>query len=227
MRQPSLGVRLTVAAAGAVALLMPAAMVGVLVVGKAGWLHRLDRSVTDALHGFALDHPAWVWFMKAWSLAFDPNVWRLGALALLIWLARHGTRSLAWWVGITMIAGGVLGAVLKLMVGRHRPDLLDPVAQATGYSFPSGHMLNNALGAAVFLLVLLPYTHDRPLRRALLWAGALVIPLITGVSRVALGVHWTSDVVAAWFLGIALVAAMAAAYLARRHSHLTPDGLQA
>jgi len=196
--------RLTGRATSAILLLAPFALLAILVVGNVGWLHRLDGAITDALHGFALRHPWWVDAMNWWSLIFHPNVWRLAALVLVIWLARAGRWPLAWWVAVTMAAGGVLGGVLKLLVGRHRPDLLDPVARAAGYSFPSGHALNNALGAAVFLIVLLPYTADRPRARFWLWAGAIVIPLITCVSRVALGVHWTSDVVAGCLLGVAV-----------------------
>ncbi|GIM93898.1 phosphatase PAP2 family protein [Paractinoplanes toevensis] len=211
----SLGARLTVAAAVAVAVVMPAAMVGVLVVGNVDWLYQLDATVTSSFHRFALDHPGWVWFMKAWSLVFDPNTWRVAAVGLVIWLVRRKETGLAWWVAITMAVGGLLGVLLKLMVSRHRPALLDPVARATGYSFPSGHALNNALGAAVLLLLLLPYTRGKPRWRAALWAGAIGIPLITAMSRVALGVHWTSDVVAGLFVGVAVAAITAATYLAR------------
>lgn len=230
MREQSLGVRLTVAAATAAVLLIPAALVAVLVVGNVEWLHRLDMAVTNGLHGYALHHPGWVVFMKAWSLVFDPNSWRVAALALLIWLARRGQWPLAWWVAITMTAGGIVGAVLKLLVGRHRPDLLDPVAQATGYSFPSGHVLNNAVGAGVFLLILLPYTRGHRLRRVLLWSGAVIVPVVTALSRVALGVHWTSDVFAAGLLGVSVVSATAAAYLARgrrKAPHPAAEGLRA
>ncbi|MFC7277228.1 phosphatase PAP2 family protein [Paractinoplanes rhizophilus] len=201
MRLP---LRLTSLAAGAILLLAPSALLAVLVVGRVGWLDRLDRSVTDALHGFALDHPAWVDAMTWWSLVFHPNTWRVAAVGLVIWLARRRRWPPAWWVAVTMAAGGILGGLLKLLVGRDRPDLLDPVARATGYSFPSGHALNNALGAAVFLIVLLPYTAGRPRARFWLWAAAVAIPLVTGLSRVALGVHWTSDVVAGWLLGVAV-----------------------
>jgi membrane-associated phospholipid phosphatase len=199
-----------VAAAGVVVLLVPAALIGVLILGDVGWLHRFDLHVTAAGHGWALRHPAWVRFMQVWSLVFDPNSWRVAALLLVIWLARRRAWPLAVWVAVTMTAGGVLGVVLKLLVGRHRPDLLDPVARASGYSFPSGHALNNALAASVFLLVLLPVF---PRKRAFLWAGAIVIPLITGLSRIGLGVHWTSDVVAGWLLGVAVTAVTAWAYL--------------
>ncbi|MFI5891602.1 phosphatase PAP2 family protein [Actinoplanes sp. NPDC051513] len=196
--------RQTSPAIGAILLLAPFVLLAVMVVGRVGWLHQLDRSVTDALHDFALNHPWWVEAMTWWSLVFHPNAWRLAALGLVIWLARRGARPQAWWVAVTMTAGGILGALLKLAFGRDRPDLLDPVARAVGYSFPSGHALNNALGAAVFLIVLLPFTADRPRARFWLWAGAVVIPLITCLSRVALGVHWTSDVLAGWALGVAI-----------------------
>ncbi|GIE94765.1 phosphatase PAP2 family protein [Paractinoplanes rishiriensis] len=211
----SLGVRLAVAAGGAVALLVPFALIAVLVVGNVGWLHRLDMSVTDALHNHALGNPGWVRFMAVWSTVFDPWVWRVAALGLVVWLVRRNARSLAWWVGITMVAGGLLGVLLKVLVGRHRPSFLDPVANAVGYAFPSGHALNNALGAAVFLLVLLPLVRHRPGLRALLWVAAVVVPVVTAISRVALGVHWTSDVTAGLLLGVAVVAATTATYLHR------------
>jgi len=207
-------------------LLVPAALIGVLIVGDVGWLHRFDLYVTGAGHGWAAGHPGWVRFMAVWSLVFDPNSWRVAALGLVIWLARRRAWPLAVWVAVTMTAGGVLGAVLKLLVGRHRPDLLDPVARASGYSFPSGHALNNALAASVFLLVLLPVF---PRARPFLWAAAVVIPLITGLTRIGLGVHWTSDVVAGWLLGVAVTAATATAYLTwrgRRHPHPVREGLE-
>jgi undecaprenyl-diphosphatase len=65
-----------------------------------------------------------------------------------------------------------------------------------------------------------------------LWAVAIVIPLITGVSRVGLGVHWTSDVVAGWLLGVAVVAATTAGFEAwrgrvgRRKVDVTGEGVE-
>ncbi|MGX6606306.1 phosphatase PAP2 family protein [Micromonosporaceae bacterium Da 78-11] len=227
--EPSLNIRLTVASVAAIVLLVPFALIAVLIIGDVPWLHQLDETLTDALHTFAEGHPGWVRFMAGWSLVFDPNTWRVGALLLAVWLVRRrNSWPLALWVAVTMTVGGVLGALLKLLVGRNRPDLLDPVARASGYSFPSGHALNNALGAAVFVLVLLPLVRERPRLRIALWTAAVVIPLVTGVSRVVLGVHWTSDVVAGWLLGVAVVAATAMGFLARRRrrtAHLSTEGL--
>jgi membrane-associated phospholipid phosphatase len=228
-QKQGLDVRLAVASVATVGSLVPFALIAVLIVGDVGWLHRLDGDVTDALHHFADGHPGWVLGMRVWSQVFGPNSWRAGALILVIWLV-HRRRSwpLAIWVVVTMAAGGILCAVLKLLVGRHRPDLLEPVARASGYSFPSGHALNSALGAAVFVLVLLPLVRDHPRRRVALWTGAVVIPLVTAICRVGLGVHWTSDVVGGLLLGVAVVAATAAAYQMRRRrpAHLSTEGLE-
>jgi undecaprenyl-diphosphatase len=224
----SLGLRLGVAAAAALLLLVPFALLAALVVGDWGPLHDLDSTVTNALHGFAIGHPGWVRAMVVWSFVFDPNSWRVAAVLLAVWLLRRGARPLAIWVLTTMTVGGVLGALLKLLVGRHRPDLLDPVARAVGFSFPSGHALNNALGAGVFVLVLLPFVRDRPVRRVVLWVAAIVIPLVTAFCRVGLGLHWTSDVVAGLFLGFAVVAGMAAAYetwRGRRPAQVAAEGV--
>jgi len=198
-------------------------------VGRVGWLHRFDVAVTGAFHTFAGTHSGWVRAMSWWSIVFAPTAWRLGALLLAIWLIRRRAWPLAVWVAVTVAMGDVLGLSLKVLVGRHRPSLLDPVARAPGFAFPSGHALDSALGATVFLLVLLPLVRARPGARKLLWLAAIVVPLVTGISRIALGVHWTSDVVAGWLLGVAVPAVTAWAYLrwrGRPRADVTTDGLQ-
>jgi membrane-associated phospholipid phosphatase len=219
-----LGLRLTTAAALALLLLVPFALLSVLVVGNWTPLHDLDATVTDALHGWALGHPGWTEATRWWTTAFSPNPLRLAALALAVWLLRRGARGLALWVVATMLVGGLLGVVLKLLVGRHRPDLLEPVARAAGFSFPSGHALNAALTAGVFVLVLLPFARGGG--RWLLWGAAIVVTVLTGISRIVLGVHWSSDVVAGWLLGIAVVAATAAAFTRLRPETVVEEGLE-
>jgi undecaprenyl-diphosphatase len=233
MSDRSLGLRLTVAATLAVALLVPFSLIAVLIVGDWTPLHDLDLAVSSALHGYAVGHRGWVRAMVVWSFVFDPNSLRVAALALAVWLWRwRNSPRAALWVVVTMATGGLLGVVLKLLVGRNRPELLDPVARAAGYSFPSGHALNNALAAGVFLLVLLPFVKGRPVWRTVLWTVVIVVPLITGFCRVALGVHFTSDVVAGWLMGVAVVAATTAGFEAwrkragRRHVDVTDEGVE-
>jgi undecaprenyl-diphosphatase len=219
-----LGLRLTTAAALAVLVLVPFALIAALVSG--GWapLHDLDEAVMTGLHSWALEHPRWTTAGIWWTNVFAPFPLRAAALVLVIWLLRRQAKDLALWVATTMVAGGLLGVVLKLLIGRHRPDLLDPVARATGFAFPSGHALNAALTAGVFLLVLLPVA--RGAKRWLLWAAAIVVTVLTGLSRIVLGVHWTSDVVAGTLLGVAVVAVTAAAFPRLRKEPVVEEGLQ-
>ncbi|SCL62247.1 undecaprenyl-diphosphatase [Micromonospora citrea] len=204
----SRGLRLTLAV-GAAFLVVPFALLAILVGRDWPPLRRLDLAVTEVLVGYAADHPAWVRLMSLWTDVFAPMPLRVGALLLVVWLVRRGARQLAVWVAVTMAVGGLLSPLLKLLFGRQRPDLPDPVAQAPGLAFPSGHALNAALAAGVLLVVFLP--HAGPVARRVVPAAALLLALVTGFSRVALGVHWTSDVLAGWLLGVAVVAATAAA----------------
>ncbi|PZF94369.1 PA-phosphatase [Micromonospora deserti] len=208
----SRGLRLTLAAGAAFLVLVPFTLLAFLVLGSWSPLRRLDTAVTDALAVYAAEHSSWVRLMSLWTDVFAPMPLRFGALLLVIWLARRKARQLAVWVATTMLVGGLLGPLLKLLVGRSRPELPDPVAQAPGLAFPSGHALNAVLAAGVLLVVFLPYARrHRPTARPLVWAAALLLAVVTGFSRVALGVHWTSDVLAGWLLGTAVVAATAAA----------------
>ncbi|MEU5913353.1 phosphatase PAP2 family protein [Micromonospora sp. NPDC047527] len=211
----ALGLRLTLAATAAFLVLVPFALLALLVLGVWAPLHRLDTTVTEALHDYALDHPAWVTLMRVWTEVFAPMPLRAAALLVVIWLLRRGARRLALWVTTTMVVGGSLGPLLKLLVGRDRPELLDPVARAAGYSFPSGHALNATLAAGVLLLVFLPYA-GRGVSRVALWVAAVLVTVVTGLSRVALGVHFTSDVIGGWMLGVAVLAATTAAFTSWR-----------
>ena len=222
-RDHSLGLRLSLATAAAFLVLIPFALLALLVLGAWPPLLRLDASITDAFHGYAQDHPAWVAVMTVWTHVFGPGPLRVAAAVVAVWLFRRGASRLAAWVVVTMVAGGLLGALLKILVGRDRPDLLEPVARAAGYSFPSGHALNAALAAGVLLLVFLPFARDSRPGRILLWTAALLVTVVTGLSRIALGVHWTSDVVGGWVLGAAVVAATSAAFATWRSGSGRPS----
>jgi undecaprenyl-diphosphatase len=228
----SLGLRLTLAATAAFLVLVPFALLALLVLGAWSPLSRLDAAITDALHGYAVDHPTRVRLTEVWTDVFGPGPLRVLAAGVVVWLLWRGAPRLALWVVTTMTVGGLLGALLKLLVGRHRPDLLDPVARAAGFSFPSGHALNATLAAGVLLLVFLPFARRRRPLRVALWTAAVLIAVLTGLSRIALGVHWTSDVVGGWLLGVAVVAAPAAGFstwrtrVGRRPARTAEEGVE-
>ncbi|GGM31557.1 MULTISPECIES: phosphatase PAP2 family protein [Micromonospora] len=215
---------LSLTLAGTAAALVAVPFTGLALLVLTGWtpLRELDRRVTDGLHAHALDHPGWTRLATLWTDVFAPNPLRVGALLVALWLLRRGNRRLAGWVAATMVFGGLLGPLLKLLVSRDRPDLSDPVSFASGYAFPSGHALNAALFAGVLLVVFLPDTRGRPGRRAALWLAASALAGLTGFSRIVLGVHWTSDVLAGWLLGAAVVTATVAAFAPWRHRGTGP-----
>jgi membrane-associated phospholipid phosphatase len=208
----------------AVLVSLPAVVgVGLIVLaveGKWAPLRRVDEGIAQSLHRHAVAHPLWVHTMAWVSDVGSPTVMRVavGILAVGLWL--RGARRLALWAAVTMVGGAVLDALLKSAVGRARPYFPDPVAHAPGASFPSGHAFTATLGAGVVVLWALPLLPRR--WRPAAWACAAAVPLAVGYSRVALGVHWASDVVGGWLLGCGLLAATTAAFETWRRTQGLP-----
>ena len=95
------------------------------------------------------------------------------------------------------------------------------MAHASGYSFPSGHALNSFLCVGILILVFLPVL--RPAGRRLAYAVGAALVLLTGFDRVALGVHYVSDVLAGWGAALAVLAGTAAAFEIWRREHGRPS----
>lgn len=199
------GIRLfgSVAVAAAAAVLF--GLLFVLVESGWGPLRRLDAGAARWLNRAALDHPAWTGTLRFFSdVVWDPVTLRAAVAVLTVWLVYRRAWRLAAWSAVTAVAGGLTGLLVKSVVERARPDLPDPVAHAPGFSFPSGHAMTATTSFAILLLVLLPLV--RPGLRPLCWAVAAVSVVGVGFTRIALGVHWFSDVVGGWTLGVAVVA---------------------
>ena len=140
----------------------------------------------------------------------SPTVMVLVAIAAGAWLYHRHGRSKAGVIVAAPAAGGLLSGVIKLLYGRARPAGAAVFNERT-FSFPSGHA---ATSAAV--MVTLCYVLAR--ERIISWPTAIVIggivPLIVGLTRLYLDVHWTTDVVGGWTVGL-FVAAMSAALYER------------
>ena len=203
--------RLALAALAAFLVAVPVTVLALAV--RNGWepVRDFDLDVAETLHGTVGDRAWLIDTLQGLDVALHPWVFRAAVLVLVIALLLRGAYRLAWWAAITMTTGSVLGLVLKLVVARSRPSFDLPLATAPGYSFPSGHALNSTVGVLVLLLAVLPALPSVRYRAAAWVAGLMVIGL-TGFDRIGLGVHYVSDVVAAWLVGIALVAATAAAF---------------
>jgi len=125
--------------------------------------------------------------------AVGGTVGRLCLLALALAFLWRGARNRAIWLLLLVIGGTLLNLALKQVFAAPRPDLLPHLDIVHTYSFPSGHAAGNMMffGALAMLAG----------RRWAYGAAAVMIALI-GASRVWLGVHWPSDVMAGWIEGL-------------------------
>lgn len=160
-----------------------------------------------------LDHPvaafvaahrdsALTMVMRGVSSAGNPLVVTILAAAsgLLLGITRRSWEPVLV-AGVTLAGTGALTLVLKAALGRPRPPLGDAVAAADGYAFPSGHAATAAAAFGV-LAYLISVRLRQQGARAAVWAAAAVLTVLVGVSRVYLGVHWTTDVLGGWAFGI-------------------------
>lgn len=212
-----LAARLALGGLAAVAVAVPFVLLAVLVLSEWEPLERLDRGVANDLYSVAVVNRPLVVALRILGVVFDPWVFRVVVLAVAVWLWRRGARRLAVWAVTSAAIGGVLGVVLKLVVERARPTFPEPVYVAGGYSFPSGHALNSFLCTGILLLVYLPVLGPRA--RAAAYAVAGLAVLITGYDRIALGVHYVSDVVAGWIVAAAVLAGTSGAFEIWRREH--------
>jgi undecaprenyl-diphosphatase len=215
--------RLAAGAAVAGAVTLPFLGLLLLVEGKNERLESLDLGIAGELNSWALGHPSVVRLLLVLQDVLNPNTFRALALVAAIALWRSGARQLALWAVVTTAAGALLGVVLKQLVHRARPTFTDPVAVAGSFSFPSGHALGSFLGAGVLLAIVLPVLSRRA--RALAWSVAVGVVLLTGFDRIALGVHFVSDVLAGWIAAGAVLAGTATAFGTWRGTRRRPGGL--
>ena len=208
------GSRAFLAAVALALATVPFSLTLLLVEDKWGPLLRADGGARDSLHGYALTHSGFVAAMQLISDSGSALVWQIVLGVVVLWLLWRRLPRLALFVVITAAGSSLLNTVVKTAVHRLRPVLTDPVVRESGLSFPSGHAQAAIVGYAVLLLVFLPILHGAWRRVAMTFS--VFMGLAIGFSRIALGVHYVSDVVGGFILGAAWVAAMTAAFNAMR-----------
>ena len=128
------------------------------------------------------------------------------AIASVVYLWLRGLRRVALSVVLSIVGGLLLSLALKAGIDRPRPGLGSHGSMVYTCSVPSGHYM---LAAVVYLTcgAFLAAAHCRRRIRVFILAYAVLLTLLVGVSRVYLGVHWPTDVLAGWSAGAAWAAA--------------------
>ena len=173
-------------------------------------LESADHGAAAHLNSLVAGHPAVVRIIKAVTwLGSGGVLWTLIGVAAVVLAIRRRWR-LTVYLLVTGAGELVLDPVLKALVGRLRPVVANPVAHGNGNSFPSGHALGSIVCYGALFLVFLPAVSGR-WRRVF---TAVIVTLIAaiGVSRLLLGVHYLSDVLGAWALGITWLGVTAFAF---------------
>lgn len=185
--------RVVVAAAALVVVLT------VLVGARWHPLLLLDRHADADVNGWIRAHPSVLSVVRGVTHLGDPLTVTIGAVVAAVVLFARGARLPAAYMLLVRAAAVVTGAAVKEAVRRHRPVLSHPVAHAAGFSYPSGHALGSAAFYASLTIACVRFV-PRPLAIVL----AVLVPAAVALTRVALGVHYPSDVAAGLLLGWSL-----------------------
>ncbi|HVV35986.1 MAG TPA: phosphatase PAP2 family protein [Acidimicrobiales bacterium] len=182
-----------------------------------GPLTQWDRSAARSLHGRVVHHRAVISLLKFLSFTGKP-VFLVALVGIpVVWLLVRQARKLALFLVVVSLGGSLIDTVVKLAVSRPRPSFSDPIMTAYGKSFPSGHAMSSLVCYGAALLVLLPLVARR--WRPVAVAGVAVWVAAIGFSRLALGVHYISDVLGGYVLGAAWLVGSVAVFEVWREDH--------
>jgi undecaprenyl-diphosphatase len=143
------------------------------------------------------------WFeemMRDFTALGSTGVLTVMVLAAVGFLALTRRAHAAWFVLASVLGGVLISQTMKWAYARPRPELVPHGAEVFTASFPSGHSM---MSAVVYLTLgaLLARTQAARDAKAYILAVGVVLTVLVGVSRVYLGVHWPTDVLAGWVLG--------------------------
>lgn len=146
----------------------------------------------------------------------------VSGVAIFLMLRRQW-KSTAF-VLAAVLGGLLLSLILKEFYDRSRPDIYAHHSWTSTSSFPSGHSANAAV-TYLTMAILLSKLVESTKMKAYILTGGLLIPVLVGLSRIFVGVHWPTDVLAGWLIGLAwgLFVYSAATYL-QEHGAIEQEG---
>ncbi|NCB42039.1 MAG: phosphatase PAP2 family protein [Clostridia bacterium] len=203
----------------------------VFAIGTAGFLLLGFLMINNRLAGFDTFVQSAVFSLRQnWLSAFmvpfsySGNWQAIVPLCLILLLYKRTRTSYGVPLTISALTAVLFYQVLKHIFSRARPDVSLHLLQQHGYSFPSGHSLTSFLVWGTFALLILYYARTNGAKLPLykkekepvgfikkkpvlcaIYGFSMLYIVLMGFSRVYVGVHWPSDILASWFLGMALL----------------------
>jgi membrane-associated phospholipid phosphatase len=213
------------AARSAGALVVGATFALLVALVRVEWepVRRLDLAVADGLNDLVSGNAVLAAVLR-WITDLGSTVTLLWLMIVgALWLLLRNQPRLAAYVAVSSIGAMILNGGVKQLVGRLRPVVDDPVYTAPGLSFPSGHATSSLVTYGALLLVFVPLMRDTVRRVLTVLVVAIVVAV--GFTRLALGAHFLSDVLAGWLLGTLWLALTTVAFqLWRREVHAPATG---
>ena len=160
----------------------------------------VDGAASEAVYVGDDRAPALNWLLEVLTTPGGAAFRLVVFLAVLAWLIRHRAWPVAGWVLVAVVFIGPLNSLLKDIFGRIRPDFDEGGARLESLSYPSGHSSGIATLVTVALILAWPALSRRA-RRVWLAVG-VIAAVVVGLTRMWLGVHFLSDVVGGWALGV-------------------------
>jgi undecaprenyl-diphosphatase len=158
-----------------------------------GDMRQFDDATRTAVHTFA--SPGMTLFMRFMSFIGSSFCLTALTIAAIVWFALRGWGREAKLFALTMIGASLLNITLKLAFKRPRPIPFFDLTAPESYSFPSGHSLASCCFFAGLAAILSGRIKSKR-ARTILWTIATIMFLLIGLSRIYLGVHYTTDVIA-------------------------------
>jgi membrane-associated phospholipid phosphatase len=156
----------------------------------------VDHRVYETL--YAGDRPGLMLVARLVTIFGEPTVLVVAGFLVAAWLWKVGRGRFALALLVVILVGRGLSEFQKYWIARARPDLEPHLVVVKTSSFPSGHATSSMIFYLTLALALTGSTRSRWIAAA----GAVLLSVLIGTSRVMLGVHWPSDVIGGWAFGM-------------------------